>query len=132
MGLWYKARKYGDVFGTSVYLYIWHDVLGPLKYPISPGFFRLKQNLTDFARGDKETLLIELATEPWLNKPIVEAPIELQLDRMGIDKFKEVIEFNRHTGFSEQYFWGAEWWYYMKKKNNHPEFWDTAKNLFFR
>lgn len=128
-GKWYKARRYGDIFGTSVYLYIWHDVLGPMRYPISPGFFRFKQNLIDFVSGPKQSMLIELGAEPWLAQPIVKAPISLQLDRMGIDKFKEVIEFNKKTGFSEQYLWGAEWWYYMKQ-NSHGEFWDTAKELY--
>lgn len=128
-GKWYKARRYGDVFGTSVYLYIWHDILGPLRYPITPGFFRFKQNLIDFISGPKQTILIELGAEPWLAQPIIKAPISLQLDRMSIDKFKEVIKFNRETGFAEQYLWGAEWWYYMKQ-NGHPEFWDMAKTLF--
>ena len=128
-GKWYKARRHGDVFGTSVYLYIWHDILGPLRYPLTPGFFRFKQNLIDLISGPKETILIELGAEPWLAKPIVDAPIPEQFERMGIDKFKRVIEFNRRTGFAEQYLWGAEWWYYMKL-NGHSEFWDTAKELF--
>lgn len=128
-GKWYKARRYGDVFGTSVYLYVWHDVLGPFRYPITPRFFRFKQNVVDFFFGEKQSILIELGAEPWLMKPIVDTPISLQLDRMDIDKFREIIEFNRHTGFAEQYLWGAEWWYYMKGQN-HPEFWEEAKKLF--
>lgn len=128
-GKWYKARRYGDVFGTSVYLYIWHDILGATRYPIGPGFFRFKQNLIDFISGPKQTLLIELGAEPWLMQPIIKAPISLQLDRMGLDKFDEVIEFNRHSGFAEQYLWGAEWWYYMSK-NGHPEFMERARELF--
>lgn len=129
MGKWYQARKYGDVFGTSVYLYIWHDILGAMRYPIGPGFFRFKQNLIDFISGPKQTLLIELGLEPWLMQPIIKAPISLQLERMGMDKFNEVIEFNRHSGFAEQYLWGAEWWYYMSK-NGHPEFMNEARRLF--
>jgi hypothetical protein len=129
MGKWYQARRYGDIFGTSVYLYIWHDILGPVRYPIGPWFFRIKQNIIDAVSGPKQTLLIELGAEPWLTQPIVKAPISLQLERMGLDKMKEVIGFNRETGFSEQYLWGSEWWYYMKD-NGHPEFWDLAKELF--
>lgn len=128
-GLWYKVRRYGDIFGTSVYLYIWHDVLGPMRYPITPGFFRFKENIVDLFSGVKPSILIELGAEPWLTKPIVETPISLQLDRMGIDKWNEVVDFARETGFGEQYLWGAEWWYYMKEKGN-PEFWDAAKNLY--
>lgn len=127
-GKWYQARRYGDVFGTSVYLYIWHDILGAMRYPISPGFFRFKQNLIDFISGPKQTLLIELGLEPWLMQPIIKAPITLQLDRMGIGKFNEIIEFNLDSGFAEQYLWGAEWWYYMSK-NDHPEFMEGARKL---
>ncbi|MFA5841874.1 MAG: beta-galactosidase [Candidatus Paceibacterota bacterium] len=129
MGKWYQARRYGDIFGTSVYLYIWHDLLGPLRYPITPGFFRFKQNIIDLASGPKQTILIELGAEPWLMQPIVKAPISVQLDRMGLDKMKEVVKFNQKTGFSEQYLWGAEWWYYMKN-NGHPEFWGFAKSIY--
>lgn len=129
MGKWYQARRYGDLFGTSVYLYIWHDILGPMRYPIGPWFFRLKQNIIDLVSGPKPTILIELGLEPWLMQPIVKAPTSLQLDRMGLDKFKEAIGFARETGLAEQYLWGAEWWYFMKE-NGHPEFWEEAKNVF--
>lgn len=129
LGKWYKARQYGDVFGTSVYLYVWDNIFGPLRYPITPGFFRFKQNIIDLVSGPKQTILIELAAEPWLTRPIIKAPILLQLERMGIDKFNEIIEFNRKSAFSEQYLWGAEWWYYMKN-NGHSEFWERAKKLY--
>jgi hypothetical protein len=128
-GKWYKAQRNGDVFGTSVYLYIWHHVWGPLRYPIAPGFFTFKMNLLDWVMGKKPALLSELGAEPWLTQPIADASTEAQLARMDITKFNEVISFGAKTGFSEQYLWGVEWWYYMTK-NNHPEFWARAKELF--
>ena len=129
LGLWYKARKYGDIFGSSVYLYIWGDTLGPFRYPITPAFFRLKQNIMDALLGPKESLLIELSAEPWLLEPIIKADFSVQLERMGIDKWKEMINFARETGFSEQYLWGSEWWYYMRE-NGYPEYWHQARELF--
>lgn len=128
-GRWYKAKKYGDVFGTSLYLYVWYEHLGFVRYPILPGFFRIKQYVTDMLAGKKETLLIELGSEPWLPRPIADTPIVEQLERMSFDRFKSIVRFASRTGFSRQYMWGAEWWYYMKE-NGHPEFWDFGKKLY--
>ena len=127
-GNWYRAYRNADVFGSSMYLYVWSRALGPIRYPIGPSFFRVKQNLIDLIYGAKPKVLIELSAEPWLLKPIVETPIELQLQRMGIDKFNETINFARQSGFETQYLWGAEWWYWMKQRGQ-PELWLEAKKI---
>lgn len=126
---WFQTYKRADVFGSSLYLYVWWKT-GPIRYPITPGFFRIKQSLVELVYGKKPKILIELATEPWLRRPIVGTPNEILLNRMGIDKFNEMINFASKTGFEEQYLWGAEWWYWMKTKQNHPEFWERARELF--
>lgn len=129
-GTWYKAYQRGDIFGTSMYLYVWwRNFIGPLRYPITPGFFRLKHNLVRSIYGKKTAMVIELSAEPWLLKPIVDTPIETQLQRMGMDKFNEVIDFSSKTGFDTLYFWGAEWWYWLKL-HGHPELWIRAKEIF--
>ncbi|MBI2062797.1 MAG: beta-galactosidase [Candidatus Yanofskybacteria bacterium] len=129
-GLWYKAyRHHGAVFGTSMYLYVWWK-WGPIRYPITPAFFRIKQSMVELVYGKKPKMIIELSAEPWLLHPIVDTSNEVLLSRMGIDKFNEVIDFASKTGFDAQYLWGAEWWYYMKTKQNHPEFWERARLLF--
>ncbi len=128
-GTWYKAYQQGDVFGTSMYLYIWwHYGIGPFRYPITPVFFRIKHNLIKLIFGAKPAIVIELSAEPWLLQPIVKTPIDIQLSRMGIDKFNEMIEFSSQTSFDTFYLWGAEWWYWMGQ-NGHPEFWNRAKEL---
>ncbi|OGM99488.1 MAG: hypothetical protein A2817_02665 [Candidatus Yanofskybacteria bacterium RIFCSPHIGHO2_01_FULL_39_8b] len=127
-GLWYKAYQRGDVFGTSMYLYVWNRIIGPFRYPITPAFFRIKKNITSIIYGNKPSIVIELSAEPWLLKPITDTPLEVQLSRMGIDKFNEMIKFSEKTGFDTFYLWGAEWWYWMKLKD-HSEFWDRAKKL---
>ncbi len=129
-GTWYNAYRRGDVFGTSIYLYVWwRNFLGPIRYPITPAFFRIKHTLTRLMFGAKPSMVIELSTEPWLLQPIVDTPIDIQLQRMGIDKFNQMINFSSKTGFDTFYLWGAEWWYWMKQ-NGHPEFWDRAKELY--
>ena len=128
-GTWFQAYKRGDVFGTSLYLYIWNHKIGPFRYPITPAFFRIKQNLTQFILGKKPSMIIELSSEPWLLQAIKDTPIDVQISRMGIDKFNEMINFSSETGFDSIYFWGTEWWYWMKE-HGHSEHWDKAKEIF--
>ena len=130
IGDWLRAYSRGDVFGTSLYLYVWPRSLGfPIRYPITPGFFRLKHNITRLVFGPKPSFIVELSAEPWLLQPIVETPIEVQLDRMSTDKLNEMIDFSAKTGFNGFYLWGAEWWYWLKLQG-YPEHWERAKELF--
>jgi len=129
-GTWYKSYKRSDVFGTSMYLYIWSRKLDrPLRYPITPAFFRIKQNIIKLFNKPKPALVIELSAEPWLLQPIIETPLEIQFDRMGIDKFNEMITFSNKAGFDTFYLWGAEWWYWLKLQGNNDH-WDRAQELF--
>lgn len=128
-GNWFQAYRRGDVFGTSLYLYIWNQKIGPFRYPITPAFFRIKRNITELFLGKKPSMIIELSSEPWLLQSIKDTPIDVQLSRMGMDKLNEMINFSSKTGFDIIYFWGAEWWYWMKEKG-HPELWNYGKNIF--
>ena len=128
-GTWHNAYRRGDVFGTSMYLYIWNRVIGPFRYPIIPAFFRIKNNIINLVYGSKPAIVIELSAEPWLLQPIVDTPLDVQLSRMDIDKFNEMIVFSSKTGFDTFYLWGAEWWYWLKL-NGHPELWNRAGDLF--
>ena len=129
-GTWFQAYKQGDIFGTSMYLYVWwRHSIGPIRYPITPAFFRIKSNIMKLIYGQKPSIIIELSAEPWLLQPIVDTPVDVQLQRMGLDKLNEVIDFSSKTGFDDFYLWGAEWWYWMKL-NGYPEFWDKAKEIF--
>lgn len=129
-GTWKGAHDYGDVFGTSMYLYIWNRRIGPMRYPITPGFFKLKQWFADLFFVEKPRVLIELSAEPWLLQPISSASTDVLLDRMGIDKFNEMLDFASRTGFREQYLWGAEWWYWLKVHKITDAHWNRAKELF--
>lgn len=130
LGLWYKAYRNADIFATSLYLYIWNHQLGPIRYPVVPAFFDIKYNVVRLIYGAKPAFISELSAEPWLLQPIVDTPLETQLQHMNIERFNKIIEFGRKTKFDRQYLWGAEWWYWLKEKNNRPEFWDRAKEIF--
>jgi len=129
-GSWAGAYQAGDVFGTSQYLYIWFKNWDlPFRYPIGPWFFHIKENLIRTFYGDKPIIAIEVSSEPWLPQPIVETPMRVLLERMGPDKFQEMIDLSHESGFDDIYYWGVEWWYWMRE-NGHPEFWSIAKALF--
>src|SRR3989344_8837635 len=77
LGTWFQAYARGDVFGTSLYLYVWPRSIGfPIRYPLTPGFFRLKHNIIRLIFGAKPSFVVELSTEPWLLQPIGGAPSE--------------------------------------------------------
>lgn len=129
LGLWYNAWRYGDAFGTSVYIYLWNPSVGQVRTIYLPSFYKVKSNLMRILFGQKENMLIELSLEPWLLQPIVNTPIEEQIKRMNEDKFLEIVSFAKDTGFSSQYLWGAEWWYWMKK-NGYGNYWNIADEIF--
>jgi hypothetical protein len=131
LSLWVPAAKRADVFGTTMYLSTYSDKLKSyINYPIEPGFFHFKKNVTKFFTKPEKWIVIELQAEPW-------GPIQFQYmekkerDRtMDIEKFKEIIRFSSKTGFNEFYLWGAEWWYWEKTVNNDSSFWEEARTLY--
>lgn len=129
IGTWAGAYSRGDIFGTSVYVYLWNPDIGPFKTFLPASWYRFKSTLLESIYGKKEIILIELSLEPWLLNPIVEIPIELQLERMDINKFNEIIKYAENTRLDRQYLWGAEWWYYMKQQG-YSDFWQRAKEIF--
>lgn len=134
-GLWYKAAKRGDIFGTTMYRNTYPRFLGPIfgniEYPISPAFFRIKEKIIRFLINDysKRFIVIELQAEPWSHVELAKTPVEEQIKLFSPDYFKDTIRYAKETGFDEYYLWGAEWWYWMKEKQGHPEYWETARDL---
>jgi len=129
LSLWIRAAKRADIFGTTMYRWVWNERLGSYKYPLPPAFFRIKERLTRLFVGSKKPfVVIELQGEPWAHKQIYETPIDDQLKLMNFSEFVSTIDYAKKTGFSEYYLWGVEWWYFLKQ-NKHPEYWDYVKNL---
>jgi hypothetical protein len=130
LSTWRKAFSYGDIFGTTVYVYSWNEFLGQFRNPFLPGFYTFRANLLNlFRENKKESIIAELSLEPWLDKPVIREKTEIQMERMSPEKFDTVIEFAKGTGMKTQYLWGAEWWYYMKLQGE-DWYWERAKELF--
>jgi len=131
LGTWTGAYSRGDMFGTSVYVHFWNPELGQFRTVLPPWVYRVKDNLMGVMYGDKPTLLIELAAEPWLLEPIVNVPLEVQFTRMNLQKFEDILEYAEKTRFEEQYLWGGEWWYWLLLQD-HPEMWERGKRLYMK
>lgn len=129
LGLWYRAYRAGDAFGTSLYMYFWEPTVGPFKSKLPPAFYRIKWNALRLLFGEKPSYIIELSVEPWLVEPIAKTPIGVQLERMDLEKFKEIIAHARETGFARQYLWGPEWWYWLRERGE-PGLWEYGKEVF--
>ena len=135
-GLWYKAAKMGDVFGTTMYRKVHTRALGWLfeniEYPIGPEYFRLKEKIVRFLINDynKRFIVIELQGEPWSPTELQDRTYEDQMELFSFDYFTDTIKYAKETGFDEYYLWGAEWWYFIKEKYNDSRYWDFAKTLF--
>lgn len=130
LGTWSGAYQAGDVFGTSVYIHFWNPELGQFRTILPPWFYRAKDNVMQLLYGRQETMLIELAAEPWLVEPIVDVPLSVQFSRMNLDTIQDSIEYARRTRYERQYLWGGEWWYWLKEEHDRPEIWEWAKTLY--
>ena len=131
LSIWIPAARRANIFGTTMYRDTYSQWLKRyIHYPIKPGFFRFKKNITRlFTRPDK-WIVIELQAEPWGPVPYQNLTREERDKTMNLEKFKEILEFSRQAGFSEFYLWGAEWWYWEKETQNNPALRNEAKNLF--
>lgn len=130
LSTWRKTFGLGDMFGTTLYVYSFNSVLGEFRNPFLPGFYMFRSNLWKFLGSDNEAIIAELSLEPWLDKPIIDEQLSVQIERMSPEKFDTVIQFAKQTGMKTQYLWGAEWWYYMKLQGNEW-YWNKGKELFF-
>lgn len=130
LGTWVGAYKRGDAFGTSVYVYLHNEATGPIETLLPPEVYIAKRKAMELLFGKKESMLIELSMEPWLDRPVVETDLETQLERMNIERFETILAYARTTRFQKQYLWGVEWWYWLKVTQDHPELWNRAKILY--
>ncbi len=136
LGLWYKAAREGDVFGTTMYRQVYPrfigPLLGPIEYPIGPSYFRIKERLVRRINNDfdKKFIVIELQGEPWGKVLLPDLPVDEQYQLYSPDYFRDTIHYALNTGFEEYYWWGVEWWYWMKVRQGDTRYWEIAQDLF--
>jgi len=128
--LWFRAAKYGDIIGTTMYRKVWFKEFNSyFTYPFPPVFYQRKSWLVNKI-FNKKVICVELQAEPWGPKLLYDLPLEEQEKTMSLEQFQKNIEFAKKTGFDTFYLWGGEWWYWLKEKQNKQEIWKEAKLLF--
>lgn len=128
-GLWLRAAKRADVFGTTIYRVVWNKFSGYFRYPLPPKFFWIRANLLHLFYPGKKIIVSELQTEPWGPKLIYQTTPEEHFKSMSFEQFLKNIAYAKKVGFPEVYLWGAEWWYWLKEKHNITNFWQKAQEL---
>ena len=130
LSLWINPAKRADIFGTTLYRTIWKEGFGYFNYPIGPRFFQFKYRLIKIFARQKNAIIVELQTEPWINGWTTNQPLSEQFKSIDIAKFRDNIDYAQRVGFPQIYLLGVEWWYWLKVYQNHPEFWEEAKIMF--
>ena len=130
LSLWIKAARRADVFGTTMYREVVSDKVGQWNYPIGPRFFHFKKWLIETFADQDEAIVVELQGEPWISGWTTNAPLLEQFGSMNEFKLRDNVQFAKNAGFSEIYFWGAEWWYWLKTEKNYPGLWQEARGIF--
>lgn len=130
LSLWIQAAKRADVFGTTMYRTIWKEGIGYFEYPIGPRFFQFKNLLIKLFAHQNNAIVIELQAEPWIGGSTTDGGLAEQFKSMNPAQLRANVAYAKEVGFPEIYLWGVEWWYWLKVTQNHPELWDTARELF--
>lgn len=131
LSFWLSAGKRGDIFGTTMYRYVYNDKFNMYWVSYVPYWtYRIRAGFLKLLYGNKQVVIIELQSEPWTTKGILSTSLEEQFKTMSFKKFNNLLSIAKATSFSPQYLWGVEWWYYMKEKQGHGEYWEAAKQLF--
>ncbi len=129
MSLWVGEYRRADIFGTSLYKYVYNRIFGYMRYRFPAIFFQRKVLLMRLLFGPKKVIVSELQAEPWVNTDLKSASPEIIAKTMSPEKFQEILAFSQKCGFDDVYLWGVEWWYWLKQ-NGNATYWELAKNLF--
>lgn len=131
LSTWIPAAKRADIFGSTLYIYTYTKKFDRyIRYPISYNFFRVKKNISNLFAHPQDWIIIELQGEPWAKEAFQNVSQEERNLTMTPDKFKEIEELSRKTGFRTFYWWGVEYWYWEKTVKNNSFYWEEAKRLF--
>ena len=97
---WVPAAQRADIFGTTMYRWVWNKWFGSYKYPLPPAFFRAKERIARFFVGqEKPFVVIELQAEPWHHKQIYERTIEEQIASLNFKEFQAIINYAKKPVF---------------------------------
>lgn len=129
LGTWVKARKAGDIFGSTLYRVVRTKKGTRVTYDmIPPALYRFKAFVLGVRYPDK-FYISELQAEPWFDdgKHVNDTPLARQFETMDAMRFMKHLDVAERTGASRVYVWGVEWWYWLKKVHGDASMWNVAK-----
>lgn len=132
-GPWLPTAWTGiDIFGSTMYRQVYLDKKGYYTtYPLPAWTYRVKAGWLRMFSGANQTYGVELQAEPWFaGTGPVQTPYEEHKRLMNSEILQQNIEYAKKSGFSQHYFWGAEWWYWLSKTYNDDSLIETVKPLF--
>ncbi|OGZ22062.1 MAG: hypothetical protein A2W55_01000 [Candidatus Nealsonbacteria bacterium RIFCSPHIGHO2_02_38_10] len=128
---WFKAGRYGDIIGITMYQKVWFKELNNyISYPFPPIFYSRKADIIKWIFR-KKVLCVEFQAEPWGPKLLYDnLALSEQEKTMSLEQFKKNVEFAEKTGLDSFYLWGSEWAYWMREKQAKPKIWEEMRKLF--
>ncbi len=130
LSLWTSTAGLSELFGTTLYRYVWNKYTGPFTHIYPPAFYALRAWYAKQFLGVQDVSIIELQAEPWgEGKPLPQTSFDDQIKNFGVPELKSIVSFARRTGIREVYLWGPEWWYY-RKLHGDSSFWNAGKEIF--
>ena len=130
LGLWYRAAKTGDIFGTTLYRMVRLPSGKIFSYDWLPsGFYRLKAALLGIKND--AFWVSELQAEPWFSSGNPhDTSVQEQEETMTVERMKKHVDYAERLGASRVYLWGVEWWYFMRERHGEEGYIDYAKAVF--
>ncbi len=129
LSTWLSFAGEIDGKGVSLYRRVTNPWLGVIKYWfVPPWFYERKAKLVEPFIGPIH--ISEFQMEPWANVPLTSLENESMFQTLDAQQMERNLLFAERTGFSEIYFWGAEWWLWMQEGRDRPQFMDTMTDFF--
>ena len=121
-------RPIPDIFGISIYTLMSYGGKEVRRSIFSPAWHRFRAKLL-WLLFRRTTMIHELQTEPWLNKPVLSCKTEYLHAQFGPQHFAATVEFAKKTGIESADLWGLEYWYWLKANRHDNRMWTEAKKI---
>jgi hypothetical protein len=132
MGIWRKAIKTGDYFGTTLYRVVRRPSGNIWTYDwLPPAVYRYKAKI--FGQDLDKMFVSELQAEPWFTSSNPNnTPIEIQEQTMNTNRLLAHMDYAEKIGVPRAYLWGVEWWYWIKEERGDSRYWDIVKERIYK
>jgi hypothetical protein len=130
---WLHSSQYPNVLGSTLYRVVLNPKGQAFHHFLPPQYYTLHASLIKKLHPSVQAVIIaELQAEPWTQIGLPGLSHAYIDQTLSHQQFQTNVKFASDVGFSEVYFWGAEWWYYEKIHGGDDYYWNSARNVFAR